>query len=258
MTEIHNTGQQSTVRDHSKVQVIGRAVKILRVLRETGGLNLSQLSRDVGLAHSTVHRIISTLKDENLVSINQETGRIELGLELLSLGAAVMDDTCRYLRPYLRNLSFEVDETVELSIFEKGRMLLIDQIPKTHRLEAVSKAGAEFPLHSTATGKAFLAEISLEQVKQLLPEHLEIYTASTIQTRKQLIRELEEIKATGYAIDRAENTAGVYAVGVGVQIFRTRRVYITVPVPEVRFVGNENKIISALLQTRNDISINIG
>lgn len=258
MADNLSTEQQPTQRDHSKVQVIGRAVKILRILRETGGVNLSQLSRDVGLAHSTVHRIVSTLKDENLVSINQDTGRIELGLELLSLGAAVMDDTCRYLRPYLRNLSIEVEETIELGIYENGRILLIDQIPKTHRLEAVSKAGSEFSLHSTANGKAFLAELPGDQVKHLLPEHLEIFTANTIQTRTQLLRELEDIKACGYAVDREENTAGIFAVGLGVQIFRARRVYITVPVPAVRFTGNENKIISALLQTRNEISLNIG
>ena len=199
-------------RDHSKVQVIGRAVKILRVLRETGGINLSQLSREVGLAHSTVHRIVSTLKEENLVSINQETGRVELGLELLSLGAAVMDDTCRYLRPYLKELSIEVDETVELGIYENGRILLIDQIPKTHRLEAASKAGATFSLHSTATGKAFLADESIDQVKQYVPEHLEIFTPNTIQTRKKLLGELDDIRAVGYAIDRGENTVGIYAV----------------------------------------------
>jgi len=253
-----STSQQVIVkRDPSKVQVIGRAMSILRILKDTGGVTLSQLSREVGLAHSTTHRIVSTLREENLVSIDKETGHIELGLELLSLGAAVMDDTCSQLHPYLKDLSIEVEETVELAIHENGRMLLIDQVPKTHRLEAVSKAGATFPLHSTANGKAFLAEISNDQVKNLLPEHLDIFTPNTTQTRKKLLEELDEIRAAGYAIDRGENTIGVYAVGVGVQVYRGRNVYISIPVPSVRFIGNENKIISALLQTRNEINLNI-
>lgn len=257
MTENNNSKQDLNNRDRSKVQVIGRAMSILRVLKDTGGVNLSQLSREVGLAHSTTHRIVGTLKDENLVSIDQETGQIELGLELLSLGAAVMDDTCSKLHPFLRNLSIDVDETVEMAIFENNRMLLIDQVPKTHRLEAVSKPGATFSLHSTATGKAFLAEIGNDQVKLLLPEHLEIFTPNTIQTRKKLFKELDQVRENGYSLDRGENTIGIYAVGVGVMVYRGRNVYISIPVPSVRFIGNENKIISALLQTRNEINMNI-
>lgn len=255
MPKKSNNDTNPTRLDSSKVQVIGRAVKILRILRDTGGLNLSQLSREVGLPHSTVHRIVGTLKAENLISTDPSNGRIELGIELLTLGAAVMDDIRTELRPYLRSLSIDLDETIDLAIMKNKRMLFIDQIPKPHRLEAVSKVGASFPLHCTANGKIFLAEHSNEQIEQFVPEQLETFTPNTLQTRAHLIRELEIVRDSGYALDREEYTIGICAVGIGIPVSRKRRAYITVPVPSVRFYGNEDRIVSTLLKTRSEINL---
>ena len=52
----------------SNVQVISRAANILRTLRDhPKGLSLSQIAKEVGLARSTVQRIVTTLEQENFV-----------------------------------------------------------------------------------------------------------------------------------------------------------------------------------------------
>ena len=53
----------------SNIQVISRAAKILRTLREhPKGLSLSQIAKEVNLARSTVQRIVTTLEQENFVA----------------------------------------------------------------------------------------------------------------------------------------------------------------------------------------------
>jgi DNA-binding IclR family transcriptional regulator len=220
------------------VQVINRAASILRAIRVSGGLTLSQLAREVGLARTTVYRIVSTLEYEGLLTTNTPDGKIQLGIELIPLGAAVRTDVRRELRPYLEDLSLNLDETVDLAILDKDHVLFLDQIEKLHRLHAVSGIGVEFPLHCTANGKALLSTFPYDEFIRLIPERLQIFTPNTIQTRERLLRELESVHQEGIAYDGAV----VYAP-------TDRFAAISIPVPTVRFYGNEEKLASQLLQT---------
>jgi DNA-binding IclR family transcriptional regulator len=196
-----------------------------------------------------VYRIVATLESEGLLTTTATGGKIQLGIELISLGAAVRTDVRREIRPYLEELSLTLDETVDLSVLDKDHVLFLDQIVRLRRLHAVSGIGIEFPLHCTCNGKALLSAIPIDEVMRILPEKLPIYTPNTIQTREQLMHELETIRAEGVAYDREEHTLGICAVGAVVYAPIDTIAAISVPVPTVRFYGNEDKLVSMLLQT---------
>ena len=151
---------ENETRDRSHIQVISRAAAVLRALRDSGGLSLANLADEVGLARSTVHRIVTTLERERFVTTGSTDGRIHLGIELVSLGVAVNVDLRRELRPFLESLSMEMDETVDLSVLDQNRLLFLDQIGRLRRLRAVSGVGIAFPMHCTANGKVLLAALS--------------------------------------------------------------------------------------------------
>jgi DNA-binding IclR family transcriptional regulator len=232
------------------VQVIVRAVKILRALKgHPEGLSLAQIAKEVGLARSTVHRIVRTLEAERFVTAASPNGRLRLGPALASLGAYVNRELDRELRPYLEGLFLEVNETVDLAVLDEDQLLFVDQIAAPHRLRAVSGIGVTFPLYCTANGKALLAELPRNQVERLIPEHLEPLTPNTITTRARLLQELEQIKVKHVAFDREEHTIGICAVGATVCDMMGTLAAITIPVPSIRFYGNEEKLASALLNT---------
>jgi DNA-binding IclR family transcriptional regulator len=245
-------------RDFSHVQVISRAVAILRTVRDKGSLNLSQLAKEVKLARSTVSRIVSSLESEGLLSTAAPDGRVQLGLELVSLGAAVRTDVRRELRPFLEELSLRVDETVDLAILEKDHILFLDQVTRLKRLHAVSGIGIKFPLHCTANGKVLLAALPTEEVIRILPARLQAYTPNTIQNRQQLLHELKDIQATGIAYDREEHTLGICAVGMAIRAPKDTLAAITIPVPSVRFDGKEEILVAALIQTSQMIHNRFG
>lgn len=235
-------------RDFSQVQVISRAATILRALRDGGGMNLSQLARKVGLARTTVYRIVVTLESEGLLTSTAD-GQIQLGTGLVSLGAAVRTDVRRELRPYLEELSLRMDETVDLAILEKDHVLFLDQVTRLRRLHAISGIGLQFPLHCTANGKALLSSLAPEDVLRLLPESLPRFTPNTLTRRDELIRELETVRAAGVAYDREEHTLGICAVGSLVNAPTGILAAISIPVPAVRFYDNAAALEDALLQT---------
>ncbi len=245
-------------RSFSQVQVISRAASILRAIRDHHGLNLSQLAREVGLARSTVFRIVATLESEGLLTTKNSDGNIQLGTELLSLGAAVRSDMRHELRPYLEELSLKINETVDLSILDKDHLIFLDQVARPQRLQAISGVGISFPLHCTANGKALLSTLSPTDLNLLIPEHLPSYTAKTITTRDELIRELETVRNTGVAYDKEEHTLGICALGTVVLGPLNSTAAISIPVPSVRFYGNEVKLASAMLETRDAINSRYG
>jgi DNA-binding IclR family transcriptional regulator len=239
----------------SSIQVISRAAKILRLLREhPKGLSLSQIAKEVDLARSTVQRIVAALEQENLVTTASANGGFRLGPEIARLAGAVHSDLREEIRPFLIQLSTIVNETVDLSVLDNGKVLFVDQIIAPHPLQATSQPGASFPLHCTANGKAILASLPLAEVENLLPKELKWYTDKTITNRDELLKELETVRSEGVAFSREEHIEGICAAGAVVVDRLGNRSAVSIPLPSTRFYGNEEKLISALLKTCQNIN----
>src|SRR5258707_9300888 len=75
--------------DKNQVQVIARAAHIMRALEgEDAGLSLGQIAARVGLARSTVQRIVASLESERLLIAASPTGRVRLGPAILRLASS--------------------------------------------------------------------------------------------------------------------------------------------------------------------------
>jgi len=237
-------------RDTSGVQVIARAAAIMRTLADApDGLSLMEIAKRVGLARSTVQRIVAALEAETFVVAASPNGRVRLGSGLAHLAAATRGDLQREVRPFLEHLSQEANETVDLAVLEDDHVVFVDQVIAPHRLRAVSAPGVRFPLHCTANGKAILAALPIAQVERLVPERLEPLTSRSITTRARLLEELEEVRATGIAYDREEHTEGICAVGATIHGPMGELAAITIPLPATRFYGHEEHLAALLLQT---------
>jgi DNA-binding IclR family transcriptional regulator len=231
------------------VQVIARAVDILWALsRYPEGATLTQLTRDVSLPPSTVHRILNALEAARLVAFTTSAGYLQLGLGLAVLAELVPRNLGNELRPYLERLSSEVNEGVALGVLQKDKIFFIDHIEAPNPLRAFSAIGLAFPLHCTANGKAVLAQLPFEEVERLIPAQLETLTPNTITRRSRLLKELDLIRSERVAFDREEYTLGICAVGAAFRDPLGKFATISITIPSVRFYGNEQKLASALLK----------
>jgi DNA-binding IclR family transcriptional regulator len=235
------------------IQVITRAAEILRLLRAApGGLSQAEIAEQIGLARTTVHRILGALESEELVAAGPR-GRFRLGPEIPRLAESARHALVNDLHVHLEKLSRELNETVDLSVLERDHVTFVDQVVAPHRLRAVSAIGASFPAHSTANGKALLAELDDATLTRILPEHPEPLTANTVRTRTALIAQLAEIRRTGIGYDREEHTVGISATGAVVH-GPWGTAAISVPMPTQRFTGREDELATALRNTIESIS----
>jgi DNA-binding IclR family transcriptional regulator len=242
------------------IQVIARAAGILRTLRDDPeGLSLGQISERVGLARSTVQRIVGALQDERLVIVTGKGG-IRLGPEITSLASAAHFDVVEICRPSLVTLVKTTGETVDLSVLRGGRMIFLDQVQGTHRLRTVSAVGDVFPLTTTANGKAALSILDRQIARRIAEaEFTEIGHPGNWD---RIAAELDLCTRTGFAYDINEHSDGISAVGCAFRDPNKLIHAISVPIPSSRFERARKKVETELaravtrarsvLETRSD------
>ncbi len=181
------------------------------------------------------------------------SGKLHIGAGLVSIAAAGRRDLRRESAPFLKRLSLELHETVELVVLDGDDALFTDQYVPQRSLRVVAEVGDRFPLYCTACGKALLAALPSAEAARLVPPRLEPLTSHTIVDRDALFREVEDARTTGVAFDHQEHTLGVSAVGAAIKEAGGAMAAITVAMPAARLDGHEERISAALLRTRDDI-----
>jgi DNA-binding IclR family transcriptional regulator len=230
------------------IQVLARAFEILRLLNAyPAGLSQTEIGERLGLARSTVSRLLMALEAEGFVVALGPRGRYRLGPELVRLASSARRSAWLDLHPLLVDMSVEIGETVDLSVLEGDRAVFVDQVVADNRLRAVSSVGDSFPLHASANGKAFLAVMPEVEVKRVLAGRLDELTENTLTTPTALRAELDAIRARGgVAIDREEQSEGVCAVGAVVGHLDHDLLAVSIPVPVQRFTGREDELVAAV------------
>jgi DNA-binding IclR family transcriptional regulator len=244
--------------EKSQVQVIARAAAILHALEdETSGLSLGQIAQRVGLARSTVQRIVAALETEKLVIAASPNGRVRLGPTILRLAASVRTDFNSLARPFLVKLSGELRETVDLATVKRDHLVFIDQVIGSQRLRTVSAVGETFPLYCTANGKAYLAELDDRAIERLIGRSYEARTPKTLTRLDALIADLKSVRRSGVAFDREEHTLGICAAGVALRDAVGNFVAISVPAPTQRFAEHSALISDRLLATKQALQTHL-
>ena len=242
---------QTATIEKSQVQVIARAAAIMRALEDTTtGLSLGEIALKVGLARSTVQRIVAALETEKLVVAASPAGRVRLGPTILRLAGSVRTDFATIAKPFLVELSKELHETVDLASIKGDHLVFIDQVIGSQRLRTVSAVGEAFPLYCTANGKAYLAQLDDAQIEALIGKIYKTRTPNTLTKLSQLLDDIRAARQDGYAIDREEHALGICAAGVAMRDMLGNYVAISVPVPTQRFESERANICARLLATK--------
>jgi DNA-binding IclR family transcriptional regulator len=210
--------------DPNRSSSVERAFELVDRVAAAGptGITLAQLAADVPTAKSTTHRYVATLL-ELAVLRRDEAGRLHLGLKLVELaGALLEDDNLRgAAEPVLHDLVARTGETVHLGVPSEGHVVYIAKVESPQSVRLVSRIGARAPFHCSAMGKAMLASMSEADLRLALELPREVRTMHTITALDALRAELDAVRAQGFSIDAEENELGVRCVGAAIRGPRT-------------------------------------
>lgn len=197
---------------------VRNAARLLKEFSRTDReLGVSELARRLGLATSTVHRLLATLTAERL--LERGAGGYRLGLALFDLGASVAPhlDLHEAALPVMAALRHSTGETVQLAVLDGLESVYIDRLESPHTVRIFSRVGTRLPATATSTGKALLAALPAAELDARLrgwtPRR---ETPFTIIDEATLRRRLHEVAQRGWAENREESRVGVVSVGAPV------------------------------------------
>ena len=208
------------IRHESPSIAVERALAILeRVAQNRDGLTNADISRRVGMPKSSASYILRTLERRGYLRRQAQTGRYRLGLKVLSLGRDVLAgfEIGEVALPILRALVERTQLTVHLAILDHGEAVYIEKVDAPGFIKMDTWVGRRMDLHSTSVGKSLVAHLPAPEVESLFRERgLRKRTAKTITSLPRLVKELEKVRAQGYAVDDEENNLGARCVGAPV------------------------------------------
>jgi IclR family acetate operon transcriptional repressor len=206
----------------SDAGILSGVLNALRVLEEVSArqpAGLSDLARRLGLPKSTVQRCLLTLAKAGWIRADRVTGQWELTGRAFSVGAQAANT--RNLReialPVLNDLQSATGETIHLMVPDGAEMVLIERLDSAHQLRTFNALGSRAPLHTSANGKAYLADLPVAEVDAYLSEHLTAATEYTLTDPAALSADLQTIRERGYATADQELAEGIIAVGAAIR-----------------------------------------
>ncbi|WP_343067776.1 IclR family transcriptional regulator [Halobellus ruber] len=129
-------------------------------------------------------------------------------------------------------------------------------------VEVDSYTGHRVHLHSTALGKAILAELPRERVEEIIDQHgLPATTENNITEREELFDRLDQIREQGVAFDDEERLPGLRCVARAVTDNNCEvHGAISVSGPSSRMQGSryDEEIPQKLEEVTNIVSLNMG
>jgi DNA-binding IclR family transcriptional regulator len=126
-------------------------------------------------------------------------------------------------------------------------------------VQTASSLGKREYLHCISLGKAMLAYMSEERVRDIIDEHgLKRYTPQTLTAQEALFDELEQVRERGFAYDEEERIEGIRCVAAPVTAAGDIFGAVSVSGPATRICGERfrDELPDHVTRTANVIEIN--
>lgn len=201
--------------------LLQRAVRVLGVLAVADeALSIRAIAEQADLSKSAAQRILAELVTTELAYQDPATRRYRLGARTLALGMAYQRrmDVRRAALPHMRRLRDVTGETIGISVGLADQLLHVDQVESESELHARFDIGRPLPLWSGAPARLLLAARSDEEIRRVVSEHVATdLTPVNPPSPDTLVREAQDVRATGHACAFEETLPGVNTVSVPVR-----------------------------------------
>lgn len=196
---------------------LDKGLRLLEVVIGNPGAPIHELARLAGIAPSTAHRILKTLKQRGFVA-QAARGDYLSGPALVRLGrvadmASVLD---RVSRPLLQVLARRTGLTAHLGIFEGDMVTYL--VKATGRADLFTQEGMQLEAYCTGIGKVLLAGLAEGEREAYLAAGTFIpLTGSTIVDPDELREALRLVSVTGYGEDNGETDPNLQCLAAPVR-----------------------------------------
>ncbi|SDY17495.1 IclR family transcriptional regulator [Thermoactinomyces sp. DSM 45892] len=192
-----------------------RALDILLCFVGKPELAMREIVEKTELSKSTVFRLLATLEAKGFVKRDADTEKYSLGFRIWELANHInrSDDPAILFLPEMERLRDDIDETVSLYVRDGLERVRIQAVESQQAIRRVAPIGARLPLSVGASSKVIVAYTEGDLLGKVLSDPM--WPAGI--DRDLYIKQLQEIRAQGFAISMEEREAGTAAVSVAIR-----------------------------------------
>lgn len=215
-----------------------RCLQVFELLAEEPfELSVSDIAESLSMPRASVHRLCTTLVEGGFVEHVPAYKRYRLTSKSLWVGFGHLRHSAIYRAAFfpMQALAKQVPGAVTLGVLSEGKVLFVHSAGILGPAEAFADVGLRRPLHATAAGKLFLADMPLNKVEKLMSRGVEKYTEHTTISFARMKKELAQVAAKRYAVNDEELVSG-YVI-LAAPVFDSTRstvgtISITLPVKQ--------------------------
>ncbi len=215
-------------RTRMGVQSLDRAFDLAELLaRFPSGLTLVEIATRVGLHKSTVHRLLTTLKERSYVHQDEVSGRYRVGVGFVLLAGSYLGqlDLKTAAEPEMKRLSDDLGVTVFLATLRDDRAVYLDKIERYDGFRRFDIIGRSVPVYCTSLGKALVMDLPPEEQRAILERRPpERKTAKTLLETEPILDEFAFCRDRGWSWDLQEHETDVTCAGAPIRDHRGQTV----------------------------------
>lgn len=197
-----------------------RGARILDIVsRSKTFLSLSDLSRELNIARSSVHSLCQTLVGLELL-IRRSDQTFQLGPHVMRWSNAftLQSDVATEFAAIWDQETGLPGATITLTVQDGAEVVYIAARNSDRSRSSLEfRVGMRLPAAFTATGKAFLSHMSDYEIRRLYAQGLpEARTGRSVRTIEALLGELRNVRRDGYSYDEEQVADGMVCYGATV------------------------------------------
>lgn len=239
-----------------------RAINFLKAfIPNNQPIGTNELSKKFNLNKSTASRILSILKENELLYQDLDTKKYQLGPLVAEMAKAMDRSFDAHLisiaQPFLEALGAATGEGVALEVLSGNNSILAYQIPTRKTLRVSINLGERLPVHVGSGAKIIMAFSDPKLVAKMLDHKLIRFTSSTITDPRVLKKKLLDYHRQGVAIDNGELDEDVHTVAAPIFNYQKIPVAAAVVVAPAKRMKNKivkSKIVKCVIETAQSIS----
>lgn len=197
--------------------------KLMAVLdcfsRYDRSLSLSEISERCKMPKTTVHRLVTSLREAKLLEQDKGRDRYRMGIRLFELGSIVLAnlDLHREARLLVERLGDISGESAHLCVFDGTNMVIIEHREPGGNSVNWTTTLSISPSYCTGVGKAALAFQEPATIEKVIRQGLLPYTPNTLTDPDALRKDLAATRERGYSIDEGEHQPTVRCVAAPIR-----------------------------------------
>ena len=197
-------------------QSLIRGLKILESYTSSKqSWGVRELGRTLDINAATTYRLIATLADRGYLEKNPDTQKYHLGPKVVQLAAnysmqnSLIEISLRIFAKYESQFPYNF----YVGVMNSDSVTYIAVYESRGPLKITTEVGQSVSLYSSALGRLLLSKESDEFIEDLLARKpIEKLTPLTVTSQKELMKQIRQIRKTGYAVNRGEIYEEIAAV----------------------------------------------